>query len=391
MNDFLAEAEALFKYSQSLRRDFHRHPELGFQELRTAGIVARELNEMGLEVTTGIAETGVVALIEGKRPGPVALLRFDMDALPILEETGVEYTSQNPGVMHACGHDGHTAIGLTVARLLHDHRQELTGTVKLVFQPAEEGLGGAERMVSEGVLEQPKPDFTLALHLWNEKPLGWLGIAPGATMAAAEIFRLRIMGSGGHGALPHLAKDPLISAAQIIMAIQTIVSRNVSPLQAAAISVTRVHGGETFNVIPSEVELQGTIRTFEPPVKERVLSRLEEIVTGTAKSLGCHAELEQKSMTPAVVNDPQLAAQVQAVARQVLSTSTLDTTYRSMVSEDMAYMMQTIPGCYFFIGSSNPEKGLDAGHHHPRFNFDEQVLPRAAALMAAAATQLLLQ
>jgi amidohydrolase len=174
MTDFLNEAQALFDYTQNLRRDFHRHPELGYQEVRTAGIVARELGALGLEVTTGIAETGVVALLEGARPGPVALLRFDMDALPILEQTGAAYASENPGVMHACGHDGHTAIGLTVARLLEAHRQELAGTIKLVFQPAEEGLGVAERMIAAGVLQDPPPDISLALHLWNEKPLGWL-------------------------------------------------------------------------------------------------------------------------------------------------------------------------------------------------------------------------
>ena len=199
--DFLSEANQLFETTRALRRDFHLHPELGFQEVRTAGIVGRELHELGLEVSSGIAETGVVALIEGGRPGPAALLRFDMDALPVQEETGAEYASQTPGVMHACGHDAHTAIGLTVARLLHAHRQELAGTVKLVFQPAEEGLGGAERMIAAGVLQDPRPAFSLALHVWNERPFGWVGVTAGPVMAAAEIFRLRLLGKGGHGSL----------------------------------------------------------------------------------------------------------------------------------------------------------------------------------------------
>ncbi len=191
MIDFVSEAQALSEYTRLLRRDFHQHPELGFQEVRTAGIVARELSQLGMEVTTGIAKTGVIALLEGARSGPVVLARFDMDALPIIEETGAEYASLNPGVMHACGHDGHTAIGVTVARLLHAHVRDLSGTIKFVFQPAEEGLGGAEGMITEGVLQNPAPDYVFALHLWNEKPVGWFGIAPGPVMAASEVFRIK--------------------------------------------------------------------------------------------------------------------------------------------------------------------------------------------------------
>lgn len=387
--NYLTEAEQLFETTRMFRRDFHRHPELGFQEVRTAGIVARELSALSLEVNTGVAETGVVALIEGEKPGPVVLLRFDMDALPIVEQTGAEYASQNPGVMHACGHDGHIAIGLTVARLLHNHRNELAGTVKLVFQPAEEGLGGAERMVDAGVLENPRPEVCLALHLWNERPLGWIGVANGPTMAAAEIFTIRLTGRGGHGAIPNLTIDPVLAAAQIITALQSITSRNVSPLQAAVISVTMMHAGETFNVIPPEATLQGTIRTFEPAVRETVLRRFDEIVNGVAQAMGCQVKIELQRLTPAVINDPKVAARVQAVAAGLLPESVLDTDFCTMGSEDMAYMMQEVPGCYFFLGSANPEKGLDAAHHHPRFDFDERALPRAAALMASAAAKFL--
>src|SRR3972149_3858264 len=188
MEYILQEAQSLFQYTQSIRRDLHRHPELGFQEVRTAGVIARELNTLQMEVSSGVGKTGVVALLEGSNPGPVVMLRFDMDALPITEATGVVYASENPGVMHACGHDGHVAVGLTVARLLDKHRTEWAGSVKLVFQPAEEGLGGAEAMIVDGVLANPRPDVALALHLWNEKPVGWLGIAPGPVMAASEIF-----------------------------------------------------------------------------------------------------------------------------------------------------------------------------------------------------------
>ena len=389
MISFLEEAQELFEYTRELRRDFHRHPELGFQEVRTASIVARELTELGLEVSSGIAETGVVALIEGAQPGPVVLLRFDMDALPIKEETGAEYASQNVGVMHACGHDGHTAVGLTIARLLHAHRQDLKGTVKLVFQPAEEGLGGAPRMVAEGVLENPRPDVTLAMHVWNEKPVGWIGVTPGPAMAAAEKFKLLITGKGGHGAAPHLAVDPVLASAHVITALQSIVARNVAPLQTAVISVTTVHGGEAFNVIPPQVEMQGTIRTFEPEVREMVLRRFREVVEATAASLGCQAQIELEALTPAVINDAKAAALVQRLVPDVLPFADLDVSNRTMGSEDMAYMMREVPGCFVFVGSSNPEKGLDAPHHHPRFDIDERALVYGAALLASAAVEYL--
>ncbi len=389
MIDFLQEATDLFEYTQFLRRDFHRHPELGFQETRTAGVVARELNALGFEVATGIGKTGIVALLEGARPGPVVLVRADMDALPITEETGAEYASQNPGVMHACGHDGHTAIALTVAKILTAHRDELPGTVKFVFQPAEEGLGGAQSIVADGVLTNPRPDVSLGLHLWNEQPLGWLAAATGPTMAASEVFKIRVTGKGGHGALPHLAVDPVLASAHIITALQSIVSRNVAPLQAAVVTVTRLIGGETFNVIPPEVELHGTIRSFEPAVRQRVLERFERIVKGVASAMECQAEIELMALTPAVINAPQVAERVQRAARRVLPDSQLDAGFCTMGSEDMAFLMDDIPGCFFFVGSANPQKGLDAGHHHPRFDFDEAALPRAAAWMAAAAMECL--
>ena len=389
--DWIREAEALFSHTQALRRDFHSHPELGFQEVRTAGIVAHELNELGLEIHSGIAETGVVALLECEKPGPVVFLRFDMDALPILEDSQADYASTNPGVMHACGHDGHTAIGITVARLLHAHRNELGGTVKLVFQPAEEGLGGALRMVKEGVLDNPQPVSCLSLHLWNEKPLGWIGAAPGPVMAASELFKIRLTGKGGHGAVPNLSIDPVLAAAQIITAIQSIISRNVSPLQSAVISVTSIHSGDAFNVIPSQALLQGTIRTFEPAVRKMVLQRFQQLTEGIAQAMSCQATIEIESITPAVINDPEITGRVQSVVNNLFPAAHLAEQYSTMGSEDMAFMMQKIPGCYFFVGSANPEKGLNAAHHHPRFDFDEDVLPRAAALMAGAAAELLLR
>jgi amidohydrolase len=389
MSDFLSDAQALFKYTQSMRRDFHTHPELGFQEVRTAGIIAKELTALGLEVHTGIGITGVVALLEGAKPGPVVLVRADMDALPIREETGAPYASQNHNVMHACGHDSHTAVLLTVSKMLYAHRSKLSGTVKFMFQPAEEGMGGAERMIEDGVLENPKVDVALALHVWNEKPVGWIGITGGPVMAGAEIFKIKVCGKGGHGALPHLAVDPILAAAQIVSALQGIVARNIAPLQKAVVSVCTIHGGELFNVIPPAVEMTGTIRTFEPAVRTRVLERFEKTVHSIAEGMGCQAEIEQQSLTPATINHPETAARVQAIARRLFSEVDLDTNYITMGSEDFAYVQEKVPGCFIFIGSSNPEKGLDAGHHHPRFDIDEAALPRGVALLAATITDYL--
>lgn len=395
MTDFVKEAKAYFPYTQSMRRDFHVHPELGFREVRTAGIVAKELEGLGLEVTKGVAKTGVVALLEGTRPGPTLLLRFDMDALPIVEETGAEYASQNQGVMHACGHDGHTAIGLTVAKMLQAHRNELAGTVKFIFQPSEEGnngedVGGAEMMIREGVLEGPNVDMALALHLWNERPLGWLGVAGGPAMAGAEHFQIKITGKGGHGAVPNATIDPIAAAAQVVTALQTIVSRNVSPLDTAVVSVTMLHSGTAFNVIPQEAALEGTIRSFEPAVREKVLKRFDEIVRGVAGAMGCQAEISSRRLAPALINDPGLAARVQETARRLLPESTLSTDgYVTMGAEDAAYLLEKVNGCFFFVGSADPDRHLDYGHHHPKFDFNEEALSQGAALMAAAAADIL--
>ena len=385
MDQILIEAQKLFGYTQGLRRDFHRFPEIGFHERRTAGIVVQELAKLGLEMRTGVAETGVVAQIEGKKPGAVVLLRFDMDALPIQEQTNAEYASQNPGLMHACGHDGHTAVGLTVARMLHACRAKWKGTVKLVFQPAEEGLGGAKRMVEEGLLENPRPDVALGAHVWNEKPYGWLGITPGPMMSAAEVFKVTLTGKGGHGAMPHQGVDPVLAAAQVVTGLQSIVSRNVPPLQTAVVSVTTIHAGEAFNVIPPKVEMQGTIRTFEPAVRQRVLARFDKIVHGVAEAFECEAQIEMKVVSPATVNDEKIAQRVREIASKMLPGDQISTDERSVGSEDMSYILEQVPGCYILVGSANADQNLDAPHHHPRFDFDERALPKAAALLEACA------
>jgi amidohydrolase len=395
MTDFLNEAKSHFKYTQSMRRDFHMHPELGFKEIRTGGIVAKELEALGLEVTKGVGKTGVVGLLEGAKPGPTLLIRFDMDALPMSEDTGAEYASQTQGVMHACGHDGHTAIGLTVAKMLHAHREELAGTVKFCFQPSEEGfngeeVGGAEMMMRDGVLSGPNVDKTLSLHLWNEKPFGWLHVAKGPVMAGAEQFTIKLTGKGGHGAAPHTTIDPIVAVAQIVTALQTIASRNVAPLHAAVISVTTLHSGTAFNIIPQEAELTGTIRTFDLSVRKMVLERFDQIVRGIAETMGCKVDILVQRVTPAVINNDSVAAMVQETARRLFPETELDTSnYLTMGAEDMAFMQEKVDGCYFFIGSNNKEKHLDYGHHHPKFDFDEEALVRGSALMASAVADML--
>ena len=390
MTDLYQEAIKLFPYSQAIRRDLHMHPELGFQEVRTSGIIAKELREIGLEVTTGIAKTGVLAMIEGARPGPVIMLRFDIDALPINEQTGASYASQSPGLMHACGHDGHVAIGLTVARILNDHRSEIAGSVKLLFQPAEEGAGGAEAMIREGSLESPAPSRCLGLHIWNEKPLGWLGIASGPVMASAAAFAITLTGKGGHGAMPHQTVDPVIAAAQIISAAQTISSRNTDPQKACVVSFCMLHAGDAFNVIPQTAEIKGTIRSFDPDIEQMAYKRLEEIARGIGEAMGCKVDLKIDNITPAVINDPFVSAAVKRAALTALPNHELDEHGRfTMGAEDFAFYQKKIPGTFFLIGSTNTEKGLIYGHHHPKFDFDEAALPRGAALMAQAALELL--
>lgn len=395
MPNFLQQAEELFPYTQALRRDFHMHPELGFREVRTGGIVARELEALGIEVTKGIGKTGVVGYLEGAKPGPTILLRFDMDALPITEETGAEYMSTNPGVMHACGHDGHTAIGLTVARMLHTQRDQLAGSIKFCFQPSEEGtngeeVGGALMMMRDGVLESPKVEKTLSLHLWNYFPFGWLHVAKGPIMAGAELFIVKLTGKGGHGAIPESAVDPVVAAAHIITALQSIVSRNVTPLKSAVVSVTSVHSGTAFNVIPQTAELNGTIRTFEPEVRNLVLERFGQIVRGIAASLGCDVDITIKQITAPVINNDEVAESVLDSTKGLFPGTTIDTSpYLTTGAEDMGYMQEKADGCYFFVGSANPEKNLDYIHHHPRFDFDERALITASALMATAAANLL--
>jgi len=390
MNAVLEHARELFPYTRDLRREFHRNPELGFQEFKTSMIILRELSQLdGFFVKSGVAETGITALLKGKKPGKTLLLRFDMDALPIQEDTGVEYASEHEGLMHGCGHDGHMAIGLSVARLLSEMQDDLSGQVILLFQPAEEGLGGAQRVIDDGVLKDPKPDLVLALHLWNEKPLGWLGISDGPVMSASETFWVDIQGKGGHGGMPQEAIDPILAASAVINALQPLVSREINPLDSSVVSVCTINAGEAHNVIPDQASLSGTIRSFTPETRTLLLERFKEIVGAVAAAHRCQAEIKIDDISPPVVNDPTTATIIREVAREIFPEMDIDQNYRTMASEDMSLIMEQIPGCYFFVGSANPEKGLDAKHHQPDFNFDEEALIYGTALMLRAVQELL--
>jgi amidohydrolase len=388
--DFRAEAERMQEQLVAWRRDFHMHPELGYQEHRSASIIAGRLGELGYHVETGIATTGVVGLLEGKQNGPVVMVRFDMDALPIIEENKAPYVSQNPGVMHACGHDAHMAMGLGVATLMAQRLDRMNGTLKLVFQPAEEGMNGAEKMVEEGVLEHPRPDVVLATHVWNDRPIGTIDVTPGSVMAAADRWTCVVRGKGGHGAMPHQTVDPIVTTAQIVTNLQTIVSRNVSPLETAVVSVGSIHGGDAFNIIPPNVDLIGTVRTYSPEVRETILKRMQEMIEGVAAACGAEAELEIIPLTPAVINNANVATVVHAAAEAVVGSENVFAGERTMGSEDAAFFMEEVPGCYFFLGSANAERGLDAPHHNPRFDIDEDVLVLGVAVLMKAIAHYLL-
>lgn len=384
MADFRTRAEALREEMVARRRDFHQHPELAFEEFRTAGIVAQELNELGLEVQTGVGKTGVVAILEGQAAGPTVLVRCDMDALPILEANQTDYASQTTNKMHACGHDGHTTIGLAVAKMLHEQRQNLKGRIKFVFQPAEEIGQGAVAMIEDGVLNDPKPEVSLGLHLWNSLPVGNVALTAGPAMAASGILKIELQGKGGHAASPHMAHDPVVTAAHIITALQTIVSRNVDPLDTAVVSITQVIAGDAHNVIPHTATLLGTVRAFKPEVWSFVEERITTLAESIASAMGCAAKVSLVQNTPPLINDPEITARLKERFVQLAPELTYLDHERTMGGEDMAYFLQKAPGLYFFVGSANEERDLHYPHHHPRFDFDEEALVIGASLLASA-------
>ncbi len=373
----------------ALRRDFHAHPELGYKENRSAGIIAARLRALGYETEEGVGVTGVIGLMHGANAGPCVLVRADMDALPIEEDTSWEWKSQVRGAMHACGHDCHMAIGLTVARLLAEKRDQWNGTVKFMFQPAEEGLGGAAKMIDAGVLENPRPDFALALHVWSEIEAGIIGLSAGPVMAAADEFRVHIVGKGGHGAMPHQTTDAIVVAAQVIGALQSVVSRNVKPLDAAVVTVGSLHSGSAFNVIPGEAHMEGTLRSFSPDVRATLRDRSREIVENLPTAFGAQGEWQFFPGYPATVNDEAVTARLQPVFEKIAGVENVHPFEPTMGAEDMSLVLEQIPGCYFFVGGRSEATGAVWPHHHPRFNIDESALSLGARAMVAAVEELL--
>ncbi len=375
------EIQALHPQLVQWRRHLHKKPELGFREKLTAEFIAEQLQGWNIDYTNQIAQTGIVAIIEGARPGKVLAIRADIDALPIQEENEVDYRSQHDGLMHACGHDGHTAIALGVAKFLQDHRQNLQGTVKIIFQPAEEGPGGAKPMIEAGVLKNPDVDAILGLHLWNNLPLGTVGLREGALMAAVEAFNVYIQGKGGHGAMPHQTIDAVVVASQIVTALQTIVSRTVNPIDSAVVTVGELHAGTALNIIADSARMSGTVRYFNPALESVIGDRIETIINGICQSHGATYELDYVRYYPPVINDSNIVQLVRDVAQETIETPLgIVPECQTMGGEDMSFFLQEVPGCYFFLGAANPSLDLAYPHHHPRFNFDETALSMGVEL-----------
>ena len=360
------------------RRHLHQHPELQFDCHRTAAFVVAKLRAFGVdEIHEGIATSGVVAIINGQGPGPTIGLRADMDALPMTETTGAAYASTVPGKMHACGHDGHTTMLLGAARYLAETRN-FAGRVALIFQPAEEGGGGAEVMVRDGVLDRFDIAQVYALHNSPGTPTGRFWTTPGPIMAAADTFHIDVQGKGGHGAYPHDCRDPVIAAVGIVQAIQTISSRSNRALDDLVISVTQIHTGTTDNVIPDTAYINGTVRTFDTAVQAMVIDRLEQIVAGQAESFGVQATLRFEKGYPPTVNNADKAAFAAGVAREIAGEAGVrDDAGPEMGAEDFSYMLNARPGAYLFIGN-----GDTAGLHHPAFDFDDAAAPVGASFFA---------
>jgi len=368
------------------RRDLHAHPELGFEEQRTAALVAEKLASWGIDVHRGLAGTGVVGTVQGRARGNRSIgLRADMDALPLVELNKFDHVSRNPGRMHACGHDGHTTMLLGAARKLAETRN-FAGTVHLIFQPAEEGLGGAQRMLDEGLFTQFPCDAVYGLHNWPGMPFGTVGMRTGAMMAAMDSITIDVTGKGGHGALPHLTVDPIVISAQIITALQTLVSRSTDPLSAAVVSITSVQGGMAHNVIPERVRMLGTVRSFSAAVREALESGIKRIAAGVAESLGGVATVDYQRVSPAVVNAArEVAIAARAAAAVVGAEHVASDITPIMGSEDFAFMLAVKPGAYVFLGQAGSANSCMI--HNPQYDFDDGLLPIGASYWLALVEQ----
>jgi hippurate hydrolase len=365
----------------ALRRDIHREPELGFDTERTAQKVLAALDGLPLDIETGVARNGIVATLWGGE-GPTVALRADMDALPIEEETGLPFSSEIEGRMHACGHDGHTGMLVGAAHALSRLQDRLSGTVKFVFQPAEEGGGGGKVMVDEGVVEDVSSIF--ALHLWPGLPFGKVATKAGPIMAAADAFEMEIIGSGGHGAMPHLAADAVVIAAQVVTALQTVVSREVDPVEPAVLTVGEIGAGTAFNIIPEKARLGGTVRTLNSDLRERMPGRMEAVARGVAKGMRGDANLDYAFSYPVTVNDEGAAGYALGVAKDLFGAQSVqELPNPSMTAEDFAFYLEKVPGAFIWLGVGEDISGL----HTSQFAFDEEVLSRGSALLAALALE----
>ena len=382
-------AAALQPKLVEIRRDLHMHPELSNREERTGRVVAEQLRNIGFtDIRTGIARTGVVAVLQGARPGPVVAVRADIDALPITETIDVPYKSRNQGVKHACGHDVHTAVGLGVAELLFRMREQLAGTVKFIFQPAEEGPpageeGGAPLMIKEGVLQDPAPQAIFALHVMPQYEVGSVAVTSGPAMASSDRMKITIRGRGVHAAYPHQGIDPIVVAAEAISALQTIRSRRVNTLDPAVVSIGMIKGGTRHNIIPDEVVLEGTIRTLDPEVKKQVHSEIRRVLEGVTAAFGANFDLEIVQGTLVTYNDPALSEQVAASLRRVLGNEKVLPRPPQMGAEDFSYFHQTIPGHYYFLGVGNPGKNITHMIHTAKFDVDEDSIAVGVRTMSS--------
>ena len=376
------------------RRHYHMRPELSFEEHETAASIATALREAGLEVTEGVGGLGVVGLLTGTAPGAeegrTLLVRADIDALPVTEENDVEYRSQTPGKMHACGHDAHITIGLTLAEVLAARRDQLAGRVKFAFQHAEEKVGGADPMIEAGVMRNPDVDGVIGLHVWSPGPVGDISLQAGAVMASADEVFITVRGRAGHGAIPQLSVDPVVVAAQIITALQTLVSREIDPLHTAVLTFGSIHGGTATNVIADEVKLGGTLRTYDQADRDYLHRRIGEIASAVAEGMRAKVEYRLGAGCRVAVNDPEMTALIRRAAIATVGQEHLPSgDNRISASDDMASFLAAAPGCYFFLGAANADRGITAPHHSPRFDIDEACLPIGVETMARAALEIL--
>jgi amidohydrolase len=367
----------------ALRRDLHEHPELSYAETRTAALVADRARALGLAVRTGVGGTGVVADLQGEAPGPTLLIRADMDALPVAETSGFSFASKNPGVMHACGHDAHVASVLGAATLLADRRRHLAGRVRFIFQPAEEVSGGAARMIEDGVLEGV--DRVLGAHVLAPVPVGVIAVRPGPFMAAIDAFEITVTGKAGHGAMPQLSIDPIYAAAQVVVALQSIVARETRPGEPVVVGITSIEGGRAANVIVEQVVLRGTIRTFSAEDRTRVLDRVPAIARGVCEALRARAEMRILFAAPVTRNAPDPAESIRRAAEATGRAVAVDPGPIT-ASEDFSYFLEKVPGCFFGVGAGGPDA---APHHHHAFTIDERAIGLASEVFVRAALDML--